>query len=140
MNLKIGKKIQSRYTGNIATIKSDATDGFITLEFEDGKRLEFAEHVLQAKWTDKIDKNFKPKIEERKTIQLGEKKQKTSKRKEKDTEFPYVMYTWVKYGRKKDALNKYKILNDNQRKALKKYFKENDVKNKHLDFLKMIEK
>lgn len=140
MNLKIGKKIQSRYTGNIATIKSDVIDGFITLEFEDGKRLEFAEHVLQAKWTDKIDKNFKPKIEERKTIQLGEKKQKTSKRKEKDTEFPYVMYTWVKYGRKKDALKRYITLNENQKTSLEKYFKSNDVKNKHLSFLKMVSK
>lgn len=83
MNLKIGKKIQSKYTGNIATIKSYVIDGFIKLEFEDGKRLEFAEHVLQAKWTDKIDKNFKPKIEERKTIQLGDTKPKISKRKKR---------------------------------------------------------
>lgn len=138
MQIKIGKKIQSKFTGNIAIIKSGISDGFVTLEYENGDRKEFAEHILQEKWTDKINKNFKPKIEERKTIQLGDTKPKVSKRKEKNAEFPFIMYTWVKYGRKKDALKRWVTLNENQKKALKKYFKENDVNNKHLAFLSMI--
>ena len=140
MEIKIGKKIQSKHTGSIATIKSKAVEGFVTLEYADGTKKDFAEYVLQNKWTDKIDKNFKPQIEERTTIQLGEKRKAVKSNPKKEVGFPFVMYTWVKYGRKRDALDRYKVLKEEEKKALKKYFKENDVKHKHLDFLKVLAK
>lgn len=69
MKLTIGKKLQSKTTGKIAVIASAVVDGFITMKFEDGSEKHFAEYVIQERWQEKIDKNFKGKVEENKVIQ-----------------------------------------------------------------------
>ena len=141
MKIQIGKKIQSKTSGCIAKVVSGVVDGFVTLKFIDtGEEKFFADYVLQNKWTDKIDKNMKVKIEEPKTIQYTKHPSKKKNPEKDNCGFPYVMYTWVKYGRKKDALKRYITLNENQKTSLEKYFKSNDVKNKHLSFLKMVSK
>lgn len=142
MKLTIGKKLQSKTTGKIAAVASEVIDGFITMKFEDGTEKHFAEYVIQERWQEKIDKNFKAKVEENKVIQstqeahrkvsLGNKKQK------QEFGFPRIMFTWVKYGRKKDATNRWAILQPKEKEALKIYFKVNDVDKKHINWLKSI--
>lgn len=145
MKLTIGKKLQSKTTGKIAVIASAVVDGFITMKFEDGSEKHFAEYVIQERWQEKIDKNFKGKVEESKVIQSTQEAHRKvsaggNKKQKQEFGFPYVMFTWVKYGRKKDATNRWATLQPKEKEALKSYFLKNDIEGKHKEWLKTIKK